>query len=260
MPLTIPNTTVDSDTYVDRLSFSGSDVFASGYITVANNPIFIALLQGIRGQATDAPEQYLPPATYSLQSNAQRPVAGLRVRRAVSTATPNPQFFGSLYYPAESVLQAGNPFSQIVSPGGQVTGTLLSYVELTGTVALAGTTEATATAFLTCASLTFDGATTIEVEVYVPYILRDATGGDTTCNIYLYDNGASIGNLHRRDSSAVSQVPAGGIFVKRRFTPSAGAHIISIRGAASVANGYTITGGAGGLGNFLPAYVKVQIP
>lgn len=119
MPRSIPNSTVSSVAYTDALTFAGTDIFEWGYVTVANNPVFAQLLEGILGQANPQDEQYLPPATYPIVSKPDRPIAGIRFR-AVSTNTPLPQVFGNLYYPQDPGIQAGTPFTGIVSPTGAV--------------------------------------------------------------------------------------------------------------------------------------------
>jgi hypothetical protein len=127
VPLTIPNTTVASTSYTDPLTFAGNDVLQDGFFTVANGPVFVQLFEGVRGQAVFQPEVYCPPATYPIKAGQpNRPVAGIRFRAAVSTGTA-PQVFGQVFYPNEPGLQAGNPFTSIVSASGALGGALGLY-------------------------------------------------------------------------------------------------------------------------------------
>lgn len=119
MPLSIPNTTVPSTNYTDALTFAGNDVFEWGFFTIANNACFCQMLEGERGQSVPQPELFLPPATYPV-AGGKRPISGLRFRAAVAGATPAPQVFGSLFYPNEPGVQAGTPFTGVVSASGAV--------------------------------------------------------------------------------------------------------------------------------------------
>lgn len=137
MPLSIPNTTVSSQSYTAALQFGFFDVFAYGYFTVANNPVFVQMLLGERGQAHPGPELYLPPGTYPLQAGTRQPIAGIRFR-AASAATPAPQVFGTIFYAGEASVQAGNPYSSTISPSGGVTpGQLSLTVQHNGVVVAA---------------------------------------------------------------------------------------------------------------------------
>lgn len=121
MALIIPNTTTQ-DAYDPSTTFAGSDVFAGGYFTVANNPVAVQLAVGELGQAAWQDEQYLPPATYPIVPGGRRPISGLRFRSFIA-GTPA-QVFGGLVYPGEPSIQAGTPYSATIAPSGAVSGQL----------------------------------------------------------------------------------------------------------------------------------------
>lgn len=119
MPLPIPNTTLLDD-YDPTTTFAGNDRIAWGFFTVANQPAFVQLLEGQPGQSHPQPEVYCPPATYPI-AGGDRVIAGIRARNAVAGSPV--QFFGSLFYPNEPGIQAGNPFTSTVSASGAITTT-----------------------------------------------------------------------------------------------------------------------------------------
>ena len=136
----------------------------------------------------------------------------------------------------------------------QLPGAELSYVEFTAAVTVSATTEATANTVVTAAAVTLDGATTIEVDFFVPQISSGTDGGE--CHIVLFD-GTAIGELAdwQRGASGGSMYTA--IMAKRRLTPSAGSHTYSIRAWRATAN-CTLTAGAGGAGVKVPGFIRVR--
>ena len=69
----------------------------------------------------------------------------------------------------------------------------------------------------------------------------------------LLDNGSDIGyvfNVNTQSGMAT-------INATRLLTPSAGSHVYSIQAQESGGTGVLVKAGAGGAGNFLPAYIRV---
>lgn len=117
MAIALKNTTT-TDAYQD---FAGSDVLASGWFTIANNPVLVKIVHGIRGQAIEGPEMFLPPGTYPMRSGGRPdPIAGIRFKSAL-TGTPA-QVFGTFFYPGEATLEGGSPFTATVSASGAISG------------------------------------------------------------------------------------------------------------------------------------------
>lgn len=137
MPLSIPNTTISNQTFTAAATFAGTDVFAYGYFTIANQAAIVQLAVRAQGQAGWGPELYLPPGTYPVQEGTRQPIAGIRFR-AAGSASPAAQVFGSFFYPGEVTVQAGNPFtSQVAASGGVTPGSLTLTVQHNGVLVAA---------------------------------------------------------------------------------------------------------------------------
>lgn len=117
MPFIIPNTTTQDD-FVETTTFAFGDVFASGFITVANNPVALQMAHGPRGQADWGPALYVNPSTFPLQAGGIDPVAGIRFRSFIAGSPA--QVFGALFYPGEAAVLAGTPFTQSIAASGAV--------------------------------------------------------------------------------------------------------------------------------------------
>lgn len=135
--------------------------------------------------------------------------------------------------------------------GAAVAGSELSYIELTSNVNVTATTEATANTVVTAAAVTFDGATSIIVEFYAPYL----SPGTNALSLVLYDGANSIGRVALVQPVGPPKYFSGGS-VKRKLTPSAAAHTYSIRGYVDAGTG-VVAGGAGGIGVDMPAFIRI---
>lgn len=128
------------------------------------------------------------------------------------------------------------------------------YAQITADASSTATTEATAVAIVTGAAVTYDGTTTVMVE-FSCISMAPAAAAAATINIYLYDNGASIGQIGLKtvETAGSSHTP---VRLARRLTPSAAAHTYSIRASVSTATG-TVYAGAGGLAANMPAFLRI---
>lgn len=131
-----------------------------------------------------------------------------------------------------------------------------AYNEFTSGVTISATTEGTANEIVAASSVTFDGATAVIIECYLPALLGSATNGDN-CVFVLADGGTSIGK------PAQARNPAGdasnrfpGVHLRHRLTPSAAAHTYSYR-AYRVSANWTVEAGAGGNGNAMPGFIRI---
>lgn len=200
MPLIIPNTTVNNDSYDSAHTFAGNDIFASGYFTVANNAVLCEILMGPQGQARPIPEQYLPPGTYQIQSNAHNPFSGLKFKRGLSGV--DSQVFGAFWYPRESVLQGGNPFTTTISPSGGVSAGVGVYDKNTTLVDVTLTLVETDIYNKTVKASDITGTSVLRLTLLGDYLHNLA--GEGTFRIYLgatkiyestniYGNAATVG-------------------------------------------------------------------
>lgn len=129
-------------------------------------------------------------------------------------------------------------------------------VEFTSPVTISASSEAAATTIVTGSALTFDGATTVDIEFYSDSIQPGSTATNVI-NIWLYDGSSSIGVMAQYSNPASSTYRAP-CFVVRRLTPSIGVHTYSIRGDRSSGSNGTVNAGAGGTGNHMPGYIRVK--
>lgn len=249
MPLIIPNTTTQ-DAYSDDVTFAGGDIFAGGYFTVANNPVAVQLAVGQFGQAHWQDEQYLPPATYPIVPGGRLPISGLRFRSFIAGSPA--QVFGGLVYPGEPSVQAGTPYTSVVSAGGAVTpvattGQEIVYTEQAADVVVNGTEPAPNTVVDT-GSLSYDGSAII-IEFFCRSVATGALAGAITL-VSLWDAAVDLGRW------GAVQSPAGAatitpFYLRRKLTPAAGTHRYMARAWAVGANGTMIAAGG------LPIYMRV---
>ena len=142
----------------------------------------------------------------------------------------------------------------LMSGGAGGGATELDYAEFTTAVSPTATTEATANTVVTGSAVAYDCSTPVWVEFFTESSRTDPTAG-ANLTLCLYDGGSSIGRL-----GAVT-APASGddgkpVTLKRRLTPSAGSHTYSIRAYVSAGTAY-VGAGAGGVGNYVPGYIRI---
>jgi hypothetical protein len=130
----------------------------------------------------------------------------------------------------------------------------LDYATRTSGINITGTTEGGATTVITGASTSFDG-TAVWVEIFSPETLTPA-GVNGQITMWLYEDGSSIGRIMNNASSGGSDYLP--VYGKRKITPSAGSHTYSWRASVSTTSGTPyVGGGAGGAGNFPPAFMCI---
>lgn len=130
----------------------------------------------------------------------------------------------------------------------------ISYTEITATKSVTATAEAVADAVIQAPLLAFDGATTVIIEAFTPAVLPPVAAS-AYLMLFLYQDGVSIGRLTSVISPTAVQV-ATPAFVCRRFTPAAGSHTYTLAAIVSGSSG-TVTAGGGGVGQNLPAYLRI---
>lgn len=129
-------------------------------------------------------------------------------------------------------------------------GTLVAYAEVTASVTVSGTNEATATLAVTAPSFVADGTSTYWIDFYCPQIL--AANSDFII-VVIYADGAF---LHRLCVWAEVTNVSGSDFGRRRVTPSAGAHVYDIRAFRGATNG-TLSFGTGASGVLVPGFIAI---
>lgn len=132
------------------------------------------------------------------------------------------------------------------------------YVEKTSNTNITATTEASANTVLTANSVTYDGSTIIEIEWFSPNIQTPSVsaGSILICLFDAVGGGAAavIGTLANYVGKAAVEIYGPGIG-KVRITPTAAAHVYSIR-AYVTANTGIVSGGSPGAGTFYPTFLR----
>jgi len=147
----------------------------------------------------------------------------------------------------------------ITGGGGGGGGGELGYTQITSSVLVTSTTEASGTTIITCGAVTFDGAP-VMVEFSAPAIeLPTATNATNDVVVSLFEGATQIGRLCvcLLDDLASGQnyrVPACG---RLRFTPTAASHTYKVTAFASSTTGSpSVDAGAGGTGVVVPAFCR----
>jgi hypothetical protein len=146
----------------------------------------------------------------------------------------------TLYGILDTPIAAGAPSS----PGFE-----FAYAENPNSVTVSATTEAGANVAVTAPSVTFDGVTPVIVTFECPR----GTAGTSVLDLFLFDNGVSIGKLSRLSAASAVSPP---VHVTRRLLPTAGAHVFSIRSMVDGGSG-SLLAGPGGVGQTMPMYMRV---
>jgi hypothetical protein len=131
----------------------------------------------------------------------------------------------------------------------------LAYAENPAAVLVNQTTEAAANLVVAAPAVTFDGVTPVVVECFSPAVIPGSVAG-TLVFLLLYQDSASLGKLGVVITPVAAQmaVPA---FVTRRLTPTAGSHQFSFAAFQQGGSGQVV-GGTGGLGNYVPNYIRIR--
>jgi len=120
----------------------------------------------------------------------------------------------------------------------------------------ANNTEANALTLVTAGSFTADGTRPVAVTFFAPSWNNGAPGFNLV-KLSLFDNGVSQGQIAQHSFAAQGDF-TGPVGAATKYTPSAGAHTLSIRGWNTVGP-TNVSAGAGGAGNWAPMVVLVQL-
>lgn len=184
----------------------------------------------------------------------------------LSGTYPNPSVAALAITNAKVAAAAAIALSKLADPTtGKVVGSVGSaaaavfppgreydYVEVSTSLTVTATSDATAQAFLTSGSVAYDGATRVLLEFWIP----DATitiGEQMLFN--LYDGSTDLGRFAIPNNGGAQTATLPPLNFRRFLTPAAASHVYSLRawktGGTVVVN--TISGGAG----HIPAFVRI---
>ncbi|HEU5004919.1 MAG TPA: capsid cement protein [Candidatus Saccharimonadales bacterium] len=136
----------------------------------------------------------------------------------------------------------------------------LAYAERnSNSISVTATGSGSYTTIVTAPSITMDGNTPINVEVYSPYYYAPATNGGTLF-IAILDNGSvvKIPGIFNTDGSSPSTFQSSAGVLSYRYTPSAGSHTFTFAAFESGGQAY-VGSGDGTTGSYAPAYIRVTL-
>lgn len=130
----------------------------------------------------------------------------------------------------------------------------IGYDQMTTTVSVASSTEATGTTLISCAAHTFDGAA-VMCQIH-GYLTAGSVATIVQCS--LFESTTEIGKLNVWSLPAASTSNIITVTGWLRFTPTAGSHTYTLTAFANNTTGTqaVFSGGAGGTGAVVPAFVR----
>lgn len=192
----------------------------------------------------------------SVALNAQK-ITGLANGAAASDALALGQVLAANVIPvADLVAGTAGQVLGGVGPGYVIPpGTELVYNQVTSTVNIASTTEATGTLLVQCSAFTFDGAAVI-FEFYCAGLSASTVSGSAVI-VSLFEGATEIGIIaiqQNQTSVGAANLP---IVARLRFTPTAGSHTYKVTAFATSLTGTpNMQAGAGGTGAVVPMYAR----
>ncbi len=241
-------------TWVDT---GGSVSFATPAIVLGSSAAAGSAGTAIRSDSTIAAFDATAPSTQAFGDAAAVGTAAVAARRDhkhAMPATPVTGFSknGSTVLTGAVTVTAGAGIALTqtsqdvtIAASGSV-GSLLDYVTQATSLTVTATTDATAQAFVTGNSVSYDGSTAICVEGFAENASATVTN---ICNVY--DGSTDLGRVWQMNGGFNIAV-----FFRFYLTPSAGSHTFSLRfwktsGTAAV------NAGAGGAGVTSPGYIRI---
>lgn len=220
---------------------------SGGYFQISVADVFMQLQWGPKGQEQWTNEVHVGASSSAGASGVLNPGTIGVAFRSYTAGTPA-TVSAALAAEAEPPLYLTSSSANNQTVSG--VGTEFVYGQITAPVNITATTEATANLIVSGSSTTYDGSTIVLVEFYAPR----GTAGTSVLDLWLYQDGASIGQLSRLTAAAANT--GGPVVAEARLTPTAGAHTYSIRGTVDAGTG-NILCGAGGNGAYYPAFIRV---
>jgi len=136
---------------------------------------------------------------------------------------------------------------------------VFAYNQFTGNVSVNTNTEATAVQIVASTSVTYPASTPVLIEFFAPAIVNGANASSRVV-LTLWDGSTDlgiIGQLLQDTAASAQQRP---VYLQRQITPSAAAHVFSIRGhiGSSDLAGTVVAGAGGAPGVFVPGFIRVK--
>jgi hypothetical protein len=136
--------------------------------------------------------------------------------------------------------------------GGGVTE--VAYAEITSPITVSATTQAGANTVIDSGSVTYAAVATW-IEFYTPYI-ETGTAAAATVIINLWDGGTDLGFLGESLNTGGTNNMRSATLMKRKITPSAGAHQYIVKAWRVSQNGAIQAGAGSSSAVWMPAYLR----
>ncbi len=132
----------------------------------------------------------------------------------------------------------------------------IGYAEITANVNITDTAENTATQLIPGGPYTFDGGAVV-AEFFTGELITDTNAAGDVVIVTLFEGATQIGRLAVFKTMVVAQNMVGPVYTRYRFTPTSGAHRYKLCAFATSTTGTPkIAAGSGGVGAFVPAYLR----
>ena len=132
----------------------------------------------------------------------------------------------------------------------------IGYTQITATVNITDTAEATATALISPGALTFDGGA-VMFEFFGYSVLCDTAGATDIVTFTLFEGATQITRLGVARTIATAAPNANSVSLKYRFTPTAASHTYKLCAFVTSTTGTPNLGaGAGGTNAASPSFVR----
>lgn len=131
----------------------------------------------------------------------------------------------------------------------------MDYAQITADASITATVVGSANTVISGASVTYEALPHI-IEFYTVYLGPDTAVAGRSISIYLFVDGSVESRLGIAFSQVAGISMTHSVTLRRRYTPTAGAHTFSIRAIVSAGTG-SVGGGAGGGSANAPAYLRV---
>lgn len=132
----------------------------------------------------------------------------------------------------------------------------LAYAQITASVNITATTAATANTIVTAPAVTFDGVAAAIVWFACPYWAVPQTA-NLSGILDLWDGSTDLGVFAQMTNPSSTGGIGLPMLAARRIVPSAGSHTFSVRGFVTSAATSVINAGAGTIGAYSPAYIRI---
>lgn len=151
---------------------------------------------------------------------------------------------------AGQVLGGTGP-SYALPPGFEI-----NYTQITSSVNIVSTTEATGTTILSPGAITFDG-TAVLVQVFAPLIATDTAAAGDRVVVSLFEGATQIARLGQISVPSVTSQASWPFNAMFRFTPTAASHTYTVTAFATSTTGTpAFQAQGGGTNNFSPGFIR----